>query len=1039
MKKMARVVFCLFLGTTGILSAADKIWTGGGNDFKWSTAANWNGTTIPANNDMLYFTLSAIQTLTNDLTGLSLSGLVITNSAQVKFSGNAFSIGGKIEIQANASVELATGFTTTSDLTLISNNKSNTISGPISGSQTITRSGTSPLYLAGNNGNFAGSWILTNGYTYVRSTTALGPTAPITIYGNTNASTCALLYATPGCYTNNVILYRGSDSLIFANASVTNYGSITSYGQTRMNANDYTLAWAGGMYSTNGGFIFNSTGVGRQRIINTPIDIATATLYFDAGNLDLEIGGKWGITLVVKGTVSCFAPYVLSTNGPIQVGTGYGNWGTLDLRGNDQRAKGLFSSYNANTGTIQQIVTSARPATLELTHTSANDYYGFLNGAVSILMNGAGGTFTIKKEICPTTGSLIASAGRIIVDAAAQFPAITSLVVTNTGRITVNTDKINPGMARIVQAQSGILELASGVTLMVSDAKVGNSYLPSGSYTSASQSFIQGAGTLVVLRDSAPEPQANAFIWTGAAGDRQLTTANNWLGSTAPQLTIGDERLIFSVGTALAEIGNTVRVNSILINTNSTFTLTATNDVANLILFDGGILASNPTPTTTRTHVLNTPITCYAPRQAITVDTNITLALTNRLTGGHPTWIVVKDSPGILRLYGSNDFTSVLLVSNGSLRVHHNQALGATNRPVYVLGGPSSATPTPLRFESSVTNDVPLMLSRFIGDITAGGTKNYFNAPIHSRTYDLSATGSESTHLRFSGMTTLRGGLLAVNRAFWIQVYTGSSLLIEQNPLISTNFSFSQDDGGTLRLATTNNAWGQYYIYGGTLQCEAAGALPTNSIIQIGVNWKTFGTLDLNGYDQKLTMFRTGDNTTNANHEIVTSTNGPAMLTLLGNSINFFSGQFTGKAGLHHAGPGTFIFTNDISTTEGLLRVSQGTVRFSAGSGWINSTNIIVDNVGQLIVDASVASTVFGPAVNTSPTWLHLNDTGVIQLPTNTVTVVRGLYINGVPKPIGTYGNTGSGATTIDTVHFAGTGLLQTLNSAIPGSVLMLR
>ena len=161
-------------------------------------------------------------------------------------------------------------------------------------------------------------------------------------------------------------------------------------------------------------------------------------------------------------------------------------------------------------------------------------------------------------------------------------------------------------------------------------------------------------------------------------------------------------------------------------------------------------------------------------------------------------------------------------------------------------------------------------LSRFIGDITAGTSKNCFNAPIYSRTYDLSA-GPEATHLRFSGTTTVRGGMVAVNRSFWMQIYSGSSLLIEQNPLISTNVSFSQDDSGVLRLATTNNAWGQYYLYGGTLRCEAPGVLPTNSLIQIGAVWKPYGTLDLNGYDQTLAMFKTGYNAIDPSHEMVMS------------------------------------------------------------------------------------------------------------------------------------------------------------------------
>jgi hypothetical protein len=63
--------------------AASDTWTGNGGDNKFSTGANWGSGVAPTNGDSLTFDvsiLSADQTLTNDISGLSVSGIHFTGT-----------------------------------------------------------------------------------------------------------------------------------------------------------------------------------------------------------------------------------------------------------------------------------------------------------------------------------------------------------------------------------------------------------------------------------------------------------------------------------------------------------------------------------------------------------------------------------------------------------------------------------------------------------------------------------------------------------------------------------------------------------------------------------------------------------------------------------------------------------------------------------------------------------------------------------------------------------------------------------------------
>jgi fibronectin-binding autotransporter adhesin len=101
------------------------------------------------------------------------------------------------------------------------------------------------------------------------------------------------------------------------------------------------------------------------------------------------------------------------------------------------------------------------------------------------------------------------------------------------------------------------------------------------------------------------------------------------------------------------------------------------------------------------------------------------------------------------------------------------------------------------------------------------------------------------------------------------------------------------------------------------------------------------------------------------------------------------------------------------SNVTALTKIGTGVLTIAGASTY--SGNTTVSN-GTL----EVISPLSLPALST----LAIADPGLVNLNFTGTNYVRGLVINGVAQPDGTYGASGSGAANIDNTHFAGTGVL---------------
>jgi len=123
--------------------------------------------------------------------------------------------------------------------------------------------------------------------------------------------------------------------------------------------------------------------------------------------------------------------------------------------------------------------------------------------------------------------------------------------------------------------------------------------------------------------------------------------------------------------------------------------------------------------------------------------------------------------------------------------------------------------------------------------------------------------------------------------------------------------------------------------------------------------------------------------------------------------------------------------------------VDRGTVRFAAGSGWIATTNIVL-NGGMLDVAPGAGAKAFGPAQGQSAAWMTRIE-GLVRIAADEQPTVCALA---VPKGNGHFrylapGVYGGPEASLDPEHtldwIAGGGTLRVLRSGDDGTLIMLK
>jgi autotransporter-associated beta strand protein len=413
---------------------------------------------------------------------------------------------------------------------------------------------------------------------------------------------------------------------------------------------------------------------------------------------------------------------------------------------------------------------------------------------------------------------------------------------------------------------SGLVELAAGIinTNGVGDLVLNNPMVLTGDQTFSAVSpatiavaGLIGPGALVIQDDT--------------------TVTLNATGNTLPAISFG--------GTA----SGTLRLNAYQALSTVTLTLPAdaTLDLAGFSTEIAGLNGSG-------TVLLGPPV-----GQVFTINNAAASVFTGTISGFGD---LVKTGAGELTLGGANAYSGQTFVMEGTLRVAHDEALGAMNGnqgtgTVVVAGA------TLILAQVSIGNEAIAL-----GDITGPSTLRV-DGPGPSSVaggvamYDGRVTGTGGVMLTLSGLTITHSTLEV----------TGVALRVTQSP-------------SALTAATTIGA-------NGTLSLGANNLLSPASAIAL-----TGGTLALDGH-RAVAAAVTGSGT------VALGANGTLTLAMVTDST--FSAMTTGTGTIEKTGQGTLIFPQP-TALNGSLLVYGGRVVIGHGQAFL-TTNIEVGSSAALV------------------------------------------------------------------------------------------
>ena len=216
----------------GSASAATRTWTGAGGDNNFSTSANWSGGAAPTNGDVITFdtaSLTEAETVTNDISGLSLAGINATGGGDYGY------------VIAGQGI---------------------TVTGPLSLSGSLYFTGTVTL---GANVTVSGSRGLSMGYGADKGTLAVGTrtlTTSASVYGTISGSGTIVVQNNASASIETGSTFSGSlqvadggtvslyKSSAVSNVSVANGGSLTFCGYAGANFGGAISVGGSGKYGS---------------------------------------------------------------------------------------------------------------------------------------------------------------------------------------------------------------------------------------------------------------------------------------------------------------------------------------------------------------------------------------------------------------------------------------------------------------------------------------------------------------------------------------------------------------------------------------------------------------------------------------------------------------------------------------------------------------------------------------------------------------------------------------------------------------------
>jgi len=997
--------FFIILFISGIaatpLFSAERTWDGGGADFYWSTAGNWDGS-APVAGDTLFFGGTARVGTSNDLTtDTSFAGITFNIGAGAfVLDGNRLTLGGEL-INLDADTQTINLDLVLPDIrTMNATNGTLAINGILSGSGGLIKRGSYPLILTGGNSYEGTTTVKTNGALLVQHNQALGSTNGATVVENGG-----WMEVSGGVTVDEPITLSGDSSTSFAGVLRNTDGDNVWQGHitttfSRIKVYKGSLVVKGGI--TGPGVVLASQPNATLIISNQPVNVGYSTVYAHSGGTKIFAvsNNMWGTMDASGGIVRTDAPHAFPPASTLKIGVSYSVNSHIDLNGNDQT---IGRIYSGTTDPGTRVMTTAEPATLTVNQSADTLLDSMFTGALTLVKTGSG-SLTLESVSHSYTGGTIISNGTLVVASGSTLGNSTQIVIEG-GVLELQSAGAIDDSAVLSLSGTGQLRFSSALSETVdvlfldSIQKEAGTWGATGSgATHIDDDHFVGAGTLTVLR-SPPVP-----IWDGEGADTLMSNEDNWTGDGygLPAFN-GSTNVTFGTGGSVATVDTAVNLTGMIFNREGDFHVEAGD--GSLAIGTEGISAMSPT-TESRTYTVSEDIALTANQEWSIVNNlsgTTTMEVTGRLSGGEGASDITISGGGVTVLSGDNTYRGETLVETGVVRIAHSHALGASSAgtTINTLGNAK------LELSGDIVVDEPL---KFIGGSTG---KDCLLSQSGSNTLaEVIEVTSGRFHVNQGSTLLISGGVTGANSFFVINA-VGTMILNTTALTLGTGHLYADSEGVTI-LDVAGNQWGSTTVARGTLKMNAAGAMPPNASVRIGVSYATGGTLNLNGFDQAIGSLYSG--TTLAGNRIITSET-PALLTINQSSDKTFNGTLEGAVGLIKNGAATLTLEGWGSTTTGDFIISNGTLVVASDSNLGYSTNIVVA-AGTLNLQSEHAIR------NTARLNIENGGSATVSIAGGLTEQVGQLFFGGEEQAGGSWGATGSGAEHIDDAHFNGMGQL---------------
>jgi autotransporter-associated beta strand protein len=724
-------------------------------------------------------TLSGTQTATG---GLSVTGGTVKISTAANMVGGTLTLdGGTLDVGdnnltlSNALVIGSAGGTINVDTV---NNNGLTLSGAVTGSGTLSKTGTDVVYFA-NASSFTGALDVQAGSIVATGSSTFG-SGQITLATGTNLGVAGSTRS----IANNIVL-AGNAALYT--------------GQPTDTSNGETITFSGVVSGAGNLTIIGATSPAGNLVVLSGINTYTGTTTLSTGRLSVASDANLG-----SGALSLAADTTLVISAATTIDNAVTLAGNATVKTD---ADATLSGALSGTGNLTKTGTSTLTLSGTQTGTGATHVRG---GALSVGADGnlLSGTVTLNGGSLTLTGGNIGNAIDLFDNATitASADATLSGVITGAGVLT----KAGAGTLTLsgTQTATGGLNVSAGTVSVAADAN-----LLGGVITLAGGNLsITGATTI----DNAIALSSDATITNSAA-----VTLSGVLSGTGTLTKAGAGTLTLS-GTQTATGGLNVSAGTVSVAADA-------NLLGGVITLAGGDLSITGATTIDNAIALSSDAT---------ITNSAAVTLSGVLSG---TGTLSKAGSSTLTLTGTQTGTGGLVIAAGTLAV-----AGDAN----LLGGTITLSGGTLLITGAATIDNALAIST--GALNTSGAVTL--SGVLSGSGDLSKTGSGTltltgTSSAYTNTLTLSDGALVMNGVL------GGSVVLTSGTSLSGSGSIGgsvvAEDGSTV---TAGNSPGRLSIGGdlqidGTLLLELDGTTAGTLYDQLAVT----GTVTLNGGTLSLT------------------------------------------------------------------------------------------------------------------------------------------------------------------------------------------